>query len=330
MNTQRAPITQNMDTPEAQSALAMSYERLTKGSRSFRLASYFLPVDVRDDAARVYSFCRLVDDLGDDAPDVETATKDLQGVRESLAGTQTPDAIVAEYASVAQRTGISPRTAEELIAGVLSDQTLVRIPDDAALLLYAYRVASTVGLMMCGVLGVRDPRALPHAIDLGLAMQLTNICRDVLEDSRMGRVYLPADRLSEAGTSAQALAAQEAEEKPVATVVAELLTLADQYYESAESGIRFIPWRARMAIVVAARVYRSIGRKLARNHYNALTGRTVVHPARRVLVALWACIAFFKPRIQGWTRYGGHQAHLHALLPWDLPGVDASNERGPA
>lgn len=330
MNTQRADIGANGVAPAAETALALSYERLTNGSRSFRLASYFLPFAVRDDAARVYSFCRLVDDLGDDAPDVETATTDLQGVRNSLAAGDTSAGIVGEYAKVARRTGISPRTADELIAGVLSDQTTVRVADDAELLLYAYRVASTVGLMMCGVLGVSDPRALPHAVDLGLAMQITNICRDVLEDSRMNRVYLPADRLEQAGSCSDALVEQTASEQAVARVVADLLALADRHYDSAEAGMRFIPWRARLAIVVAARVYRSIGRKLARNHYNALAGRTVVHPAMRVMTALWACVAFMKPRIQGWSRYRGHSAALHALLPAELPGIDGPTPAPPA
>ncbi len=89
--------------------------------------------------------------------------------------------------------------------------------------------------------------------------------------------------------------------------------------------MRFIPWRARLAIVVAARVYRSIGRKLARNGFNALAGRTVVHSSIRLLTALWACVAFLKPRIQGWSQYRGHDAGLHTLLPAELPGIDGSD-----
>jgi 15-cis-phytoene synthase len=180
--------------------LDLSYERLTAGSKTFRFASYFLPRDCRNDAAIVYSFCRLVDDLADDAPSMEQATTDLQQVRDELQGKATARAIVAAYADVAARTGISPDVAEALIQGVLSDQRLVRVQTDAELLTYCYQVASTVGLMMCGVLGVRDPRALAHAVDLGLAMQLTNICRDVADDARMNRVYLPEERLRAAGT----------------------------------------------------------------------------------------------------------------------------------
>lgn len=307
--------------PDEQTQLAVSYQRLTVGSRSFRLASYFLPPAVRDDAARLYSFCRLVDDIADDSPSPEEARDGLALLEQDLHRARPFDPIVAAYQEVARRCGIDHRVSEELITGVLSDQYPVRVPSDAELLLYAYRVASTVGLMMCGVLGVRDPRALRHAIDLGMAMQITNICRDVLEDARMGRCYLPADRLQSAGTSTDAVLKVNAPVPAVSNTVAALLDLADRYYASAEQGMRFIPWRARAAIVVAARVYRAIGVKLRRNGANPMNGRTVLSGLHRAAVAAQAVLRFFLPSIQGWSTYRGHDADLHRLLPAALPGV---------
>lgn len=304
----------------ARNTLDLSYERLTAGSRTFRFASYFLPRDCRDDAAVVYSFCRLVDDLADDAPSIEQATADLQQVRDELRGMATPRAIVAAYAQVASRTGISPDVAEALIQGVLSDQRVVRVQTDAELLTYCYQVASTVGLMMCGVLGVRDARALAHAVDLGLAMQLTNICRDVADDARMNRVYLPEERLRAAGTSSEALIQGISGRDAIARVVRDLLDRAEHHYRSADEGMRWIPFRARLAIVIAARTYRAIGVRLLAHGADAMAGRTVVPFTGKVYWAARAMLSFVTPRIQGWLPFPKHDARLHVgIPPW--PGV---------
>jgi phytoene synthase len=300
--------------------LDLSYERLTAGSKTFRFASYFLPRDCRNDAAVVYSFCRLVDDLADDAPSIAQATTDLQQVREELQGRAAARPIVAAYAHVAARTMISPEVAEALIQGVLSDQRVVRVQTDAELLTYCYQVASTVGLMMCGVLGVRDPRALAHAVDLGLAMQLTNICRDVADDARMNRVYLPEERLRAAGTSSEALIQGMAGRDAIARVVRDLLARAEQHYQSADEGMRWIPFRARLAIVIAARTYRAIGVRLLAQGADAMAGRTVVPFTGKVYWAARALVSFLLPRIQGWLPFPKHDARLHlGIPPW--PGV---------
>ena len=306
--------------PSSSNTLDLSYERLTAGSKTFRFASYFLPRDCRNDAAVVYSFCRLVDDLADDAPSIEQATTDLQHVRDELQGRSAARPIIAAYMNVASRTHISPEVAEALIQGVLSDQRVVRMKTDAELLTYCYQVASTVGLMMCGVLGVRDPRALVHAVDLGLAMQLTNICRDVADDARMNRVYLPEARLQAAGTSSEALVQGVAGREAIASVVRDLLARAEQHYQSADEGMRWIPLRARLAIVIAARTYRAIGVRLLANGADAMAGRTVVPFTGKLYWAARAIMAFMLPRIQGWLPFPKHEARLHTgIPPW--PGV---------
>src|SRR5690606_4571262 len=134
-----------------------------------------------------------------------------------------------------------------------------------------------------------DARALAHAVDLGIAMQLTNICRDVAEDASRGRVYLPRCRLEAAGTSPEEIVSGRAAPAKVAAVVRDLLDLADAYYESADAGMRFIPDRARLAILVASRIYRAIGWRLRRRGGDALAGRTVV-PAHEK--AAWVFVAF--------------------------------------
>ncbi|HMV69830.1 MAG TPA: phytoene/squalene synthase family protein, partial [Myxococcota bacterium] len=213
-------------------------DTLARGSRTFWLASLFLPTDRRLDAAVLYALCRRVDDTADDAASPTEAWAGLAALDAWIDRGGDPTCDAAR--EVMARRRIDPQLAHELVEGVRSDTGLVRVANDRELLRYCYRVASTVGLMMCGVLGVTDPAALPFAIDLGVAMQLTNIARDVAEDARLGRVYLPADRLRALGAGvepAEVLASRE----PVRRVVADLLALADRYYASADHGMRAIP-----------------------------------------------------------------------------------------
>jgi phytoene synthase len=296
---------------------------LAKHSRSFSWASVFLPADRRDDAAVVYAMCRLIDDVADEADDVERAEVQLGLLREELEGKRAPRPLVEQFLTVVERRHMDVTYALELIEGVESDLGSVVFESDRELLRYCYRVAGTVGLMMCGVLGVDEKEALPHAIDLGVAMQITNICRDVLEDAERGRVYLPATRLREAGTTPDAVLEGDADRAAVAQVVDDLLFMADRYYASADDGMRYIPARCRLAIVVASRVYRAIGVKLRSNGSDALAGRTIVGAAGTAWWVFLSLLAYTSPRISGLGSYRKHDAQLHEALR-GLPGVMAA------
>ena len=219
------------------------------------------------------------------------------------------------FLAVCLRRGIDPGCARHLLAGMESDLGPVAMPDRAALLRYCYQAAGTVGLMMVGVLGVREAWATPHAIDLGIAMQLTNICRDVAEDARMGRVYLPADRIG----GLDAAGVLEGDEQDRAAVVAEvgaLLDLADRYYASGLAGLPAIPLRTRPAIAVAAALYQGIGHRLRAAGGDPMGGRTVVPPGAKLRLAVGALAAlpFLAAR--------EHDPDLHGSLS-GLPGIDA-------
>lgn len=296
---------------------------LAEGSKSFDFASRFLPGDRRDDAAVVYTFCRTVDDIADEGTSPSRARLELTTLRAELAGEAIPRPLAALLLSVAERRGFSAEPALHLIDGVLSDLETVRIADDESLRRYCYRVAGTVGLLMCGVLGVRAQCAAPFAIDLGIAMQLTNICRDVREDAERGRVYLPLTRLADQGLDAKALLEGHPDREGLRLVVADLLEMADGYYASAEDGMRFIPWRARFAIVVASRVYRSIGVKLRRSGSDPWTGRTVVSPLGKLGVASGALLRGFHPKLFGLWPAPRHPPALHRGLA-GLPGTTSS------
>jgi phytoene synthase len=275
---------------------------LSKHGRSFALAGIFLPGDQLDDAAVAYAFCRLADDLVDEAPDRETAHRDITALRAELSGAAAPRPVVAAYVEMASRRGFPLSVAHDLIAGVLSDLDAVRVADDDELELYCYRVAGTVGLMMSAIMGVQSPRAAAPAKALGEAMQLTNICRDVLEDTRRDRCYLPDDRLIAVGASGDLVVSGDAEPEAVRLVVSDLLDRADALYREAWLGMHHIPWRPRLAIHVALRVYRQIGVRLRRDHGgDPLHGRTIVPTGERLLMVGRGLLdaVFGAPEIRG-------------------------------
>lgn len=295
---------------------------LAHHGRSFHLASHFLPQFAREDAAMLYAFCRHVDDIADETPDPDQARDDLRAVRADMQAVQPRDRLVKELVAMSRKTDLDLEAADQLVEGVESDLSSVLFSDDQELIRYCYRVAGTVGIMMCAVLRVRNEAAIHFAIDLGIGMQLTNICRDVAEDAKRQRVYLPADRLERAGTSSKAVVDGEAPGESVALVVRDLLGLADRYYASADAGIRAIPMPARAAILVASRVYRAIGLRLLRVHGgNPLHGRTVVPTSARLVWALSGIGRLLLPSF--WSkRLPAHDASLHLPLS-GLPRVDA-------
>ncbi|MGI9189628.1 MAG: phytoene/squalene synthase family protein [Longimicrobiaceae bacterium] len=301
---------------------ARSRATMAQRARTFSLAARLLPRRARDDAAVVYAFCRLVDDSVDEGGDVLDAALELEAIRAELAGERPARPLVTAFLEVSHRVDIPRAYADELIRGAATDLAEVRVPDEAALLRYCYGVASTVGLMMCPVLGVTDPRALPHAVDLGVGMQLTNITRDVAEDARLGRVYLPADRLRRDGIDPDEVIGGTADPVRLFDTVCAVLDLADRFYASAEAGMRFIPLRSRSAILVASRVYRAIGVRLRRRGPAALAERTVLPPTARWMTAGAAVTRLLSPHTLGWTRPTSHDPDLHRALR-GLPGTAA-------
>lgn len=301
--------------------LAASRQVMARHARTFNRAAWLLPRRCRADAAVVYAFCRLIDDAADEADDAAAAATALDALSAELDARLPPRPLVATFRATAARLELPLGCAAELIAGVRSDLGTVRVLDDNELLRYCYRVAGTVGLMMCSVLRVRSPSAYPHAVDLGIAMQLTNIARDVAEDAARNRVYLPATRLLGAGCDPEALCAGGAEPDRVAVVVGEVLALADRFYRSADVGMRHIPWRARHAILFASRAYRGIGVRLARRGCNALAGRTVVPAYAKAGWGVAALAAGCRPGIMGISSVPAHDAALHQALT-GFPGTN--------
>ncbi len=275
-------------------AIAAARRVLAAKSKSFALAGRVLGGAARDRAAVVYAFCRRADDAIDLAPPGQHADA-IARLRAELdavfAGRPTGDAVLDAFGEVARDCRIPREYPAELVAGMEMDALGTRYGTLADLDRYCYRVAGTVGLMMCHVFGVCHERALPRAVHLGVAMQLTNICRDVAEDWELGRLYLPADMLAEEGVPdlASALGGPlpAAARRAVTGVVRRLLAEAERYYASADRGIGDLPPRAGFAVRIARLVYSAIGAELAARGHDPLAGRAVVPRGKKLaLVAL--------------------------------------------
>ena len=183
-----------------QNAQGTALQTLAKNGKSFYWASCLLGRQMAIDAAELYSLCRLLDDIADgdiDGLDKEAGIKRLRYIRRQLnqihsgESPDPPDPALLQYMPVMKRRQIPVMPLIHLLDGLLLDQSAMLIKDEAELVVYAYHVAGAVGLLMCPVLGCEDRTAFPFAVDMGIGMQLTNIARDILEDARMGRRYLP-------------------------------------------------------------------------------------------------------------------------------------------
>jgi 15-cis-phytoene synthase len=256
---------------------------LRVGSKSFSAAALLLPRRVRDSATALYAFCRLGDDAVDNATDPRAGLA-LMRRRLDAAYAGEPENHPADRALAAVvRLHDIPRTLPDaLLEGFAWDAEGRRYPDIGALHGYAARVAGTVGAMMTLIMGVRSHAALARATDLGAAMQLTNIARDVGEDARAGRLYLPCEWLREAGLAPRDFLANPVFSPAVGIVVARLLAEAQRLYTRAESGIAMLPRDCRPAIRAAHRIYAEIGAEVTRNGFDSCSRRAVVSSSRKI------------------------------------------------
>lgn len=261
--------------------LDQARQSIAHGSKSFAMASKFLPPGMHEDCVMLYAWCRHADDVidGQEAGFAVAVTQDpasrLADLRDlthrALAG-QPSAPVYAGLARVVAARGIPHRHVDELLDGFAMDVDGRVYRDMNDLLDYCYHVAGVVGVMMARIMGVRDEAVLDRASDLGLAFQLTNIARDVIDDARIGRTYLPRDLLAAQGIGP--VDAGDASQRPALHRVAlHLLDQAEIYYRSADTGIAALPRRPALAIAAARNIYRQIGVKLRAQGPDAWDGR---------------------------------------------------------
>lgn len=289
-------------------------------ARQFWLLPEILEPIVRDDVALLYCFCRRLDDAVDDAPTRDAAREALHAVAEELQERRRPRPLIAALLAARTRVPFPVPAAEALIAGMTSDLGRVRIADDAELVRYCYRVSSSVGLMLCAILRIEAPRSIPRAVDLGIALQLTNILLGVGEDARRDRVYLPATRLdAESLTQAQVLDGT-ADRAALRRVLAGVADLADRYYASADEGARDIPWRYRHGVLVLSRFYGAMGRRTTRASHDPFVHRVRLPWWAKAARMLEVFLVSWEARMIGWDAPPPHDAALHeAIAGW--PGT---------
>ena len=271
--------------------MAACKKLLREGSKSFYAASLLLPKRVREPTVPVYAFCRIADDVVDESGDPRAVESLHRRLDAAYMGAPHDCPVDRAFADVADRHRLPKAVMEALLEGFAWDAEGKRYATIEELHGYCARVASTVGVVMSLLMGTRDPVALARACDLGVAMQLTNIARDVGEDARNGRVYLPLQWLEEAHVDVDRLLARPVFSDNLGRVVQRLLEHADTLYKRSHAGIPMLPGDCRSSIHAASLIYSEIGRYVERNHYDSVSQRAYVPLSRKLrllLRALWS------------------------------------------
>ena len=276
---------------------------ITQGSKSFALASLLFGKEMQADAHMLYAWCRYCDDVidgqsfGEDAPDVEMTSEERQMRLErlrsltvrSLQGEKTGEPAFDAFAHVAQRRQLPPQYPTDLLNGFAHDAEEATYQTLNDTLRYCYGVAGVVGIMMAIIMGVAkdDEETLDRACDLGLAFQLTNICRDLLDDAKAGRIYAPAELLIKEGVTPDPSGVLDPSVREALWRVAvSLLDVADTYYSSASQGVRRLPPRAASAVAAARNIYRSIGKKIRRVGPTVWDERVAISGSNKTALAI--------------------------------------------
>lgn len=272
-------------------------EMIRTGSRSFFMASMLLPDAVREGAYALYGFCRLSDDMvdveGGQTAAVDRLRRRLDGV---YAGDPAPEAVDRALADAVRRFGVPRAPLDALLEGLEWDAAGRSYETLADVRAYGARVAGSVGAMMAALMGAATPDLTARACDLGVAMQLTNIARDVGEDARLGRLYLPRAWLREEGLDPDAWLAAPTFRPEIARVVARLLDEADRLYARADPGVAALDPAFRPAIFAARHLYAEIGVLLRKRGLDSVSRRTSVPYARKAELLARAAAMALRPR----------------------------------
>ena len=219
----------------------MSNNYLSIYAKSFNWAGFFLPKNIYEKSSTLYDFCRILDDIADKNSNLDFKIEQFNQFKNDFKNKNYNNLIIKKIHSLMQEVNISSAVVYDLFDGVESDlREKLKINTVKELLIYSYRVAGTVGLMMAKILNVNSYNSLKAAIDLGIAMQLTNIARDVVEDNKRNRQYINSDF----------------------NTITQTLKIAELFYNSSFASIREIPLKSRFAILVARRIYREIGNQI--------------------------------------------------------------------
>ena len=270
-------------------------------ARNFYFAFVTLPPHQRRAIYASYAFCRLCDDIADEPGAAETQMKGLARAREALAQAyagKPEDPVFTALADVASTFNIPEAYFQDVIAGVEMDLSQHRYANFDDLRTYCYRVASTVGLICIEVFGYQDARAKEYAVDLGLAMQLTNIIRDIKEDAERGRIYLPQDEMARFGYSEESLQRGIIDDSFRALMVFQTQR-AREYFDSGARLMPLLPLRSRACPSVLHGLYGRLLDRIEARGFDVFQGRTRLRTQEKLLLTakLWATSVIPRPRL---------------------------------
>ena len=276
----------------------MEKNYLSKYAKSFNWAGYFLPKKTYSKCSNLYDFCRTLDNIADDKGEINVKLRRFLNFKNNFKNHEFQNPIIKNMWLLINEYKISTKIVDDLFDGVESDiQNVVKLNSKKELLIYSYRVAGTVGLMMAKILNVTSSDSLKSAIDLGIAMQLTNISRDVIEDSKNKRFYIKHDF----------------------ETIKETLRIADLFYDSSFSSIKDIPLSLRFSILVARRVYRQIGRNIIKKqsiqNYNK-SGKIFVTNSGKILQTILSIFDLVKLLLI--KKHNHHRDKEHELISEEI------------
>ena len=261
---------------------------LKREGKSFYWASFFLPKSYKKKAGTLYSICRYFDDIADRYS--EDQTNYLKDTIEDIKKNKNNKVSI-----FLQKNKINNSIFIDLIEGLILDQQKIRIQNKEELIEYSYHVAGTVGLMMSKIIGVKNEEAAKSAIDLGIGMQLTNIARDVYEDSKMKRIYLPANWIPNISLKNLNHPNQFNSENDdiISKAIHKVITLSEKFYINGFAGLKYIPFSTRLGIFIAANVYRGIGIKIKSNKKKYSRERIYLNFFEKFIITIKSFLLFF-------------------------------------
>ncbi len=264
-------------------------------SKSFFWALFFFSKNEKKDIETLYSFCRYVDDISDNKNLVtkKNAKKIHLNIIKDLETKSSKNRIVKNFINLSLKYKLSIEIPIQLIQGVLKDLKIVNVKNLEQLIFYSYQVAGTVGLMMCSIMKVTNLKLLKNAIELGVAMQITNILRDIKEDLMRNRMYIPENYRSFIFLNSKELLENFEKKKELSKNILELIEYSDDLYNSALKGIQKLPFKYRLPILIASNLYQNIGFKIKNDPLKIWSERVFVKKRQKIFItiqAIYKCI----------------------------------------
>ena len=278
---------------------------IQKYGKTFYWASFFLEKSIKLRLFSIYAFCRRIDDLVDG-----NKKNQYKNFKDNF------HKKIEEFVNLEKKFYPTKAIVNQFMLGQQSDLSHTQPKSIDELIVYCYRVAGAVGLMICDALEIKNIKIRQYAIDLGIAMQLTNICRDIKEDAVMGRIYLPQDLVGNLRANQVNSPNKKIFEK-IQFCQKSLLILADKYYISAENAIPFLPGKTSLAIRIASKLYQAIGNKIINKKISYLDSRVFITKIEKFKITLINILFSNK----SYNKLSIHDAELHSAIQ-NLPGAN--------